>query len=259
MPIPPKPNNHTTNALSVKMSSSTTPASFMTVPGELRNNIYHLYFDSIFNEQQLTSDAICRRVESLKLALAILATSREIQREATSIFWLDYVLRCHWGFGACYDDDARMAGFSNAARKHTLDVYITFQKRHLDTSSLSTNVAWLALLSTFDLSLSQSAETAKEAEEQWQAGHDREGGIVSKRLVHVGERQNAVTMKYTYHSRDHSWVMLRGYLAMLDWDYIFATAKANAISSIGGCSSEYMPAQVDQQGACVESSVGMVE
>jgi len=241
------------------MASPTAATSFMTIPGELRNDIYHLHFDSIFREQDLTSDAICRRVESLKPALTLLATSHKIQREATSIFWLGYVLRCHWGFGARYDDDARMAGFANAARKHTLDVDITFQKRHLDTSSLSTNVAWLALLSTFDMSLSHSAETAKEAQEQWQAGHDREGGIVSKRLIHVGSRQNAVTMKYTYHSRDYSWVMLRGYLAMLDWDYIFATAKANASSSVGTCSNECIAAQIDQQGRGADSPIGMVE
>lgn len=240
------------------MTSPAAPASFAMIPGELRNSIYHLHFDSIFREQKLTSDAICRRVETLKPALALLATSHAIRHEATSIFWLEYVLRCHWGFGAQHDDDARMASFANAARKHTLDVDITFQKRHLDTSSLGTNVAWLALLSTFDMSLSHSAETAREAQEQWQAGHDREGGIVSKRLVHVGARQNAVTMKYTYHSRDYSWVMLRGYLAMLDWDYIFATAKANAALSVGsGCSGECTEDLISSPG--VESSVGVVE
>jgi hypothetical protein len=243
------------------MTSSIIPASFATIPGELRNNIYHLHFDSIFCDQDLTSDAICRRVENLKPALALLSTSHGVRHEAAPIFWLDYVLRCHWGFGALYDDDARMAGFANAARKHTLDVDITFQKRHLDTSSLSTNVAWLALLSTFDMSVSQSVETVREAQEAWQAGHDREGGIVSKRLVHVGSRQNAVTMKYTYHSRDCSYVMLRGYLAMLDWDYIFATAKANsALSSVvGGCAIECTEDQINPSGVDASVSVAEVE
>jgi hypothetical protein len=246
------------------MTSQTTPASFSTIPGELRNNIYHLFFESIFHDQNLTSDAVCRRVESLKPALALLVTSRAVRHEAAPLFWRDHVLRCHWGFGATGDDDARMASFANAARQHTLDVDITFQKRHLDTSSLGTNVAWLALLSTFDMSVSQSAETAREAQEAWQAGHDREGGIVSKRLVHVGSRQNAVTMKYTYHSRDYNYVMLRGYLAMLDWDYIFATAKANAAlsalsSSVGGtgCASECTEDQINPPG--VDASVGVVE
>ena len=135
------------------MTSQTTiiPASFSTIPAELRNNIYHHFFESIFHDQYLTSDAVCRRVESLKPALALLATSRGVRHEAAPIFWRDHVLRCHWGFGATCDDDARMASFANAARKHTLDVDITFQKRHLDTSSLGTNVAWLALLSTFSV------------------------------------------------------------------------------------------------------------
>jgi hypothetical protein len=162
------------------------------------------------------------------------------------------------------------ASFANAARKYTVDVDITFQKRHLDTSSLGTNIAWLALLSTFDMSVPESVEAAREAQAAWQAGHDREGGIVSKRLVHVGSRQNAVTMKYTYHSRDYNYVMLRGYLAMLDWDYIFATAKANAAlasdaaaatlsSSVvpGGCACECTEDQINPPG--VDASVGVVE
>jgi len=240
------------------MTSPAIPASFSSIPGELRNNIYHHFFESIFHDQNLTSDAVCRRVESLKPALVLLATSRGVRQEATPIFWRDHVLRCHWGFGATSNDDARMASFANAARKHTLDVDITFQKRHLDTSSLGTNVAWLALLSTFDMSVSQSVETAREAQEAWQAGHDREGGIVSKRLVHVGSRQNAVTMKYTYHSRDYNYVMLRGYLAMLDWDHIFATAKANAtLSSAGGCAGECTEDQINPPG--VDAPVGVVE
>jgi hypothetical protein len=243
------------------MTSQTTiiPASFSTIPAELRNNIYHHFFESIFHNQNLTNDAVCRRVESLKPALALLATSRGVRHEAAPLFWRDHVLRCHWGFGATCDDDARMASFANAARKHTLEVDITFQKRHLDTSSLGTNVAWLALLSTFDMSVSQGVETAREAQEAWQAGHDREGGTVSKRLVHVGSRQNAVTMKYTYHSRDYNYVMLRGYLAMLDWDYIFATAKANAaLASVGGgCAGECTEDQINPPG--VDASVGVVE
>jgi hypothetical protein len=118
------------------------------------------------------------------------------------------------------------------------------------------------------MSVPESAETAREAQEAWQAGHDREGGIVSKRLVHVGSRQNAVTMKYTYHSRDYNYVMLRGYLAMLDWDYIFATAKANAVLASdataalspvvpGGCACECTEDQINPPG--VDASVSVVE
>jgi hypothetical protein len=120
------------------------------------------------------------------------------------------------------------------------------------------------------MSVAQSVETAREAQEAWQAGHDREGGIVSKRLVHVGSRQNAITMKYTYHSRDYNHVMFRGYLAMLDWDYIFATAKANAALASdaaaatlplpvvpGGCACECTEDQINPPG--VDASVGVVE
>ena len=90
------------------MTSQIIPASFSTIPGELRNNIYNFYFESIFSDQDLHSDAVCRRVESLKPALAILSVSSGVRHEAAPIFWRDHVLRCHWGFGANYDDDARM-------------------------------------------------------------------------------------------------------------------------------------------------------
>jgi hypothetical protein len=196
---------------------------FMSLPGELRNAIYHQYFEAIFESQGLEANAMCRRVESLKPALSILRTSRAIRTEASSIFWMDYVTRCHWEFGARYEDDDRMASFCEAARRYTTNVDITFQKSHTNISSMSINLVWLTLYATLDLP--KDNEALQRLREEWEVMHQIEGGFVWAKYTSIGSRDNAIVVKYTNHQSEHSWVQFRGYLAMIEWKDIFASAE----------------------------------
>lgn len=199
--------------------------SFMDLPGELRNQIYHDHFTSTLQEAQgLLSETLCGRVETLKPALTILSTSHTIRYEASPIFWIDYVQAHHWRFGARHDDDDRMVRFCDAARKYTMDVDMTFQKLYPNTASLSANIVWLMLESTFDLP--RDEEALRTLTEDWRARHRDPGGFVWLKLVGVREREKAITLKYTYHTAERSWVQFRGCLALVDWESIFAMAKA---------------------------------
>lgn len=204
-------------------------ASFLSIPGELRNYIYHLYFENTFQAQGLIGDASVHRVESLKPALAVLSTSAAIKREAAPILWVDFVPRCHWGLGTRRDDDDRMLGFVTAVRKYTINVDITFQKRHLNTSDLSANVAWLVLESTFDLPKDQEAVDKLRGE--WEVGHRGPSGFVAFKLRPLGSRASGFNLKYCYHTPAYSWVRVHGELAMLGWERIFTEAKWSAASS----------------------------
>lgn len=206
-------------------TTETTAASpFMSLPGELRNAIYHHYFEAIFESKGLEANATCRRVDSLEVALPILRTSRAIRTEASSIFWIDYVTRCHWGFGARHDDDDRMASFCEAARRYTSDVDITFQKRHLNTSSMLKNVVWLVLQST--LELVNEGEALQRLREEWNVKHEDQQGFVWSKSVAFRSRDNAMVMRYTHQPGERSWVQFRGNLAVIEWKNIFASAEA---------------------------------
>jgi hypothetical protein len=201
----------------------------MSLPGELRNSIYHFHFDTTFKEQGLNADAFCRRVESLRPALAILQVSHIIKHEASPIFWVDYVQHSHWGFGAGRDDDSdRLVKFCDSARKYTMAVNITFQKRHLDTTSMSANVVWLVLCSTFDVPRDSNA--LQKLQEEWQTKHRNPTGFVWMRRNNTDLRENAIAMNYTSHQDGPAWVQFRGHLAMIDWGRIFALAAADAMT-----------------------------
>ncbi|GAB7336094.1 hypothetical protein MBLNU13_g08896t1 [Cladosporium sp. NU13] len=206
------------------ITETATDSLFIRLPGELRNVIYHCYFEAIFESQGLEANATCKRVESLKAALPILRTSRAIRTEVSSIFWTDYVTRCHWGFGARHDDDDRMVSFCEAARRCTLDVDITFQKRHLNTSSMSANIVWLVLQSASDLT--EDIEALRRLREEWEVKHQDQQGFVWAKSINIGSHDNAMVMKYTYQSGEHSWVQFRGNLAVVEWKNIFASAEA---------------------------------
>jgi hypothetical protein len=196
---------------------------FMSLPGELRNAIYQHYFEAIFESQGLEANAMCRRVESSRPALSLLRTSRAIRTEASSIFWMDYVTRCHWEFGARHEDDDRMTSFCEAARRYTTNVDITFQKRHLNTASMSTNLVWLALHATLDLP--KDNEVLQRLREEWEVMHQTQQGFVWAKCNSIGSRDSAMVIKYTNHPGDHSWVQFRGYLAMIGWRDIFTSAE----------------------------------
>lgn len=214
------------NTLLDMASQPVKPITFMDLPGELRNSIYDFYFSLIFADQKLDElPATCRRVQSLKPALAILSTSRLIRSEATPIFWIDHVQRCHWSFGAHCDEDDRMVQFCNAARKHTLDLDITFQKRNINTTNLSANIVWLVLQSTS--ALSAEDVDLRKLREEWDRKHQIWLGFVWIGNLDVGSRERvATTMRYTYNSIERSWVMFRGCLLAIDWGGIFALAEA---------------------------------
>lgn len=206
---------------------TTTTPLFMSLPGELRNAIYHYYFETIFESQELDANATCRCVASLKAALPILRTSRTIATEASSIFWIDYVTRCHWSFGARHDDDDRMASFCEAARRYTVDIDITFQKRQINTSNMSTNVVWLVLQSACDLA--KDIEAVQRLREEWEIKHRDQQGFVWAKSVAFRSRDNVMVMKYTHQPSERSWVQFRGDLAVIEWRDIFASAKAGVI------------------------------
>jgi hypothetical protein len=204
-----------------------TAFPFMRLPGELRNGVYHFLFETTFKEQGLNGDAFCRRVQSLKPALAILQVSRIIKHEASPILWIDYVQRSHWGFGAGRDDDSgRLMKFCEAARRYSMDVNITFQKHHLNTTSLSANMVWLVLRSTLDLPRDDGA--LQKLQEEWQVKHQNPTGFVWMKRIDTKLRENAIAMNYTYHQGGPAWVQFRGYLAMIDWGRIFALAATGA-------------------------------
>ena len=208
-------------------TTETAAASpFMSLPGELRNAIYHHYFEAIFESEGLEANATCRRVDSLEVALPILRTSRAIRTEASSIFWIDYVTRCHWGFGARHDDDDRMASFCEAARRYTSDVDITFQKRHLNTSNMSMNVVWLVLQSARELT--ENIEALRKLQEEWEVQHQGQEGFVWVKPISIGSHDNTMVMKYTHQPGERSWVQFRGNLAVIEWKEIFALVEAGA-------------------------------
>jgi hypothetical protein len=210
-----------------KSAQLTMAFPFMSLSGELRNSIYHLHFDTGFKEQGLNGDVFCRSVASLRPALAILRVSQIIKREASPIFWIDYVQRSHWGFGAGRDDDSdRLVKFCESARKYTMDVNITFQKRHLNTTSLSANSVWLVLYSTLDLP--RNDEALQKLQEEWQVKHQNPTGFVWMKRIDTNLRGNAIAMNYTYHQGGPAWVQFRGNLAMIDWGRIFASMDADA-------------------------------
>lgn len=206
------------------ITETKTASLFMSLSGELRNAIYHQYFEAIFESQGLKANAMCMRVESLRPALSLLRVSRAIRTEASSIFWIDFVTRCHWGFGARHEEDARMASFCEAARRYTINVDITSQKRHLNTSSISANLVWLVLHSTLDLP--DNNEALQRLQEEWEDKHRISEGFVWAKCTSIGSRDNAMVMKYTYQPGEHSWVQFRGYLAMIEWKDIFASVEA---------------------------------
>jgi hypothetical protein len=187
---------------------------FMSLPGELRNAIYHHYFETIFESQGLEPNVTCRHVESLRPALSVLRTSRAIRAEASSIFWIDFVTRCHWGYGAHYDEDDRMASFCEAASRYTSKVDIIFQKRHLDTSSMSSNLVWLVLESACNPA--KDDEALQRLRQEWIVKHQIQGGFVWAKLASIGSCEDAMVMKYTYESDERSWVQFWGRLTMIE-------------------------------------------
>lgn len=197
----------------------------MRLPGEVRNAIYHQYFEAIFESQGLDANATCRHVKSLRPALSLLRASRTIRTEAPSIFWVDYVTRCHWSFGARHDDDDddRMAGFCEAASRYTSRVDITFQKRYLKTSSMSTNVVWLVLKSTIGRTENEGA--LQRLRDEWEVKHRDQQGFVWMKPIGIGSRDDAMVMKYTHNPGQRSWVQFRGTLAMIGWREIFDSAE----------------------------------
>jgi hypothetical protein len=200
---------------------------FMSLPGELRNIIYHFHFDTTFEAQRRNGDAFCRSVASLRPALAILQVSQIIKHEASPILWIDYVQRSHWSFGAGRDDDSgRLVKFCKSARRHTIDVNVTFQKRHLNTTSLSANLVWLVLCSTLDLPRDQRG--LQELQEEWQVKHQNPTGFVWMKRIDTKLRENAMAMNYSYYQDGPAWVQFRGHLAMIDWGRIFALAATDA-------------------------------
>lgn len=203
---------------------------FMNLPGELRNAIYQHYFEAIFESQGLEPSATCRRAESLKTALPILCASRVIRAEASSIFWIDFVARCHWGFGACHDDDDRMASFCEAARQYTSDVDITFQSRHLNTLNMSTNLVWLVLQSAFELT--EDTEALRRLCEELEIKHQAQQGFVWAKPVDLGSCGSTMAIQYTYQPDERCWVRIWGPLAIIEWRNIFALAEASMESCV---------------------------
>jgi len=198
----------------------------MRLPGELRNAIYHLHFEDVFESQGLEANSVCGRVESLRPALDVLRFSRAIRNDASSIFWIDYVTRCHWEFGARYDDDDRMASFCEAARRYTYNVDITFQKRHLDTSSMLSNIVWLVLQSTIDLTKDEGV--LRKLREEWRVKHQNLEGFVWVRSINTSPYDDTMIMNYTYHPNERSWVQFRGHLAVLEWRNVLTLADMGA-------------------------------
>jgi hypothetical protein len=201
---------------------------FMSLPGELRNAIYNHYFEAIFESQSLEPTVTCRHVESLRPALSMLRTSRAIRSEASSIFWIDFVTRCRWGFGARHEDDDRMASFCEAARRYTSKVDIIFQKRHLNTSSMSTNLVWLVLQSAFELT--EDIEALRRLCEELEIKHQAQQGFVWAKPVNLGSRGGTMVMQYTYQPGERCWVRFWGPLAMIEWRNIFALTEAGVES-----------------------------
>jgi len=201
-------------------------SSFMRLPGELRNAIYHCHFEDAFESQGLEANSVCGRVESLRPALNVLRACRTIRNEASSLFWIDHVTRCHWSFGARHDDDDRMASFCEAARKYTYNVDITFQKRHLDTSSMLSNTVWLVLQSAIDLTKDEGV--LRKLREEWRVKHQNLEGFVWVRSINVGPHDNTMIMNYTYHPNERSWVQFRGHLAVLEWRKVLTLADIGA-------------------------------
>jgi hypothetical protein len=211
------------NIMLDNITNSATVSPFVNLPGELRNAIYNFYFETIFESQGLKSNAVCRRVESLWPALLVLRTSRAIRNEASSIFWIDYVTRCHWDFGAHHDDDDHMAAFCESARRYTLDVDITFQKRQPNTLSMSANIVWLVLRSTLDLP--KDEEVLQRLREEWKISHRNLDGFVWLKHIGFGSCDNGVSLKYSHHPSVRSDVQFYGKLAMIEWREIFDLAE----------------------------------
>jgi len=209
-------------------TNSAIESPFMNLPGELRNAIYHFHFENIFETQGLESNAICRRVESLRPALSIIHASRIINTEASSILWIHYVTRCHWHFGDHYGDEEHMISFCEAARRYTFDVNITFHKRYPSNSSMSANIVWLVLESKIDWP--KDGETLQRLREEWEFKHRNQEGFVWLKGASIGSRDNVVSLKYMYHPSVNSYVQFGGRLAMIEWREIFDLAEAGAES-----------------------------
>jgi hypothetical protein len=183
---------------------------FMSLPGELRNAIYNHYFEAIFESQSLEPTVTCRHVESLRPALSMLRTSRAIRSEASSIFWIDFVTRCRWGFGARHEDDDRMASFCEAARRYT------------------SKVDWLVLQSAFELT--EDIEALRRLCEELEIKHQAQQGFVWAKPVNLGSRGGTMVMQYTYQPGERCWVRFWGPLAMIEWRNIFALTEAGVES-----------------------------
>ena len=190
--------------------------TFLHLPGELRNPIYHFYFFSTLEEHDLGPSTTYRRAQCLRPALALLSTSQIIRREATLIFWIDYIRRYHWSFGSRDDEDEHLIRFCGEARKYTLDLDVTFQKRNLKAMSLSMHIAWLVLDSA--LTGLESAEGSQRLQDEWEVKHQIPGGFVWDKELRIGSHENVVTMRYEHHQNGRSWVRFRGRLALIDWN-----------------------------------------
>lgn len=121
-----------------------------------------------------------------------------------------------------------MLGFVTAARKYTFALDITYQRRQLNTTDISANLAWIVLESTFDLT--NDKEAVDKLRGEWEVGH-RKSGFVCYKVRPISSQGGELGMKYCYHAPDYSWVRIRGDLVRVDWDRIFATAKGSAESS----------------------------
>jgi hypothetical protein len=196
-------------------TNSSIESPFMNIPGELRNAIYHLHFENIFESQGLERNAVCRRVDSLTPALSIIRVSRAVRNEASSILCIDHATRCHWHFGDHYGDEERMVSFCEAARRYTFDVNITFHKRYSSNSSMSANIVWLVLGSTIDWP--KDGETLQRLREEWESKHRNQEGFVWLKGTSIGSRDNGVSLKYMYHPSVNSYVQFGGKLAVIEW------------------------------------------
>lgn len=198
-----RPTNDYDAYLAPSITTTTTKITFMTLPGELRNEIYHLYFQST-----LTPPSKHRQISTIHPLLPLLSTNKQIRHEASPILWLDYVPKHHWSLGAGRSalsssssgsenphergienshahktDIARLRSFTRALRAwnpNGAGVEIMFQTRHLNTLDLERNLAYALLRAGSVLNHDRDAERVdaldREEKRRWEEGHARVRG-----------------------------------------------------------------------------------
>lgn len=181
---------------------TTTKITFMTLPGELRNEIYHFYFQST-----LTPPSKHRQISTIHSLLPLLSTNKQVRHEASPILWLDYVPKHHWSLGAGRSalssgsgsenphergieeshahktDIARLHSFTRALRAwnpNGAGVEIMFQTRHLNTLDLERNLAYALLRAgsvlNHDGDVADVDALDRAEKTRWEEGHARVRG-----------------------------------------------------------------------------------